>query len=313
MSERFKKDRIVAHGPSTRVVRLTSGERVSFAPEALHDMVRQAREGFIAMNVEHLNMFPPMGRWSDGEVATLDDGEQQLLLCGETLDQFTASSEIVDPFRGDADDGTAPEVIEVSLGVESRNFDPQAWDEVAADCPVPVKQVHKWSSLPPIEWVLTIPVAWGAAKFMGSFLERLGAAAGDGLVEWLKKTSHRAHEPERDRYVTLSFELDDGRIVYGFIPFVADDDEMDEVKAALAAGGTLAEVAGRLNDGFATNAHLVAYLFDGSEWNLAWFVTDDGTYSTRYFSEHMPDPERFLGRPPWPGFSGPEPQSPPEA
>lgn len=309
----YEKSRIVAHGPSTRVVRLATGEQVSFSPEALHDIARQAREGFIAMNVEHLNLFPPMGRWSDGEVTTLEDGEQQVMLYGETLDHFTASTEIVDPFRGDANGETAPDVLEASLEVESRNFDPKAWQEAATDCPIPVRHVHKWSALPPIEWVISIPVAWGAAKFMGSFLERLGAAAGDSLVEWLKDTSRKAREPERDRYVTMSFDLDDGRTVYGFIPFAADDDELTAVKEALDSAGTLAEVAGRLNEGVATNTSLVAYLFGGSAWNLAWFVTDEGAFSTRYFSEHMPDPERFLGRPLLSGLRTPEPQSPPDA
>ena len=313
MSEGFEKHRIVAHGPSTRVVRLTTGERVRFAPEALHDIVRQAREGFIAMNVEHLNLFPPVGRWSDGEVTTLDDGELQVLLYGETLDQFTASTDIVDPFQGDDSTGSPPEALAVSLGAESRNFDPEVWKEAAASCPLPVKQVHKWSSLPPIEWVLTIPVAWGAAKFLGSFLDRLGTATGDAFVEWLKVTSRKAHEPERDRYVTLSFDLGDGRIVYGFIPFAAEDDELFAVREALDSAGALAEVAGQLNAGVATNAHLVAYLFDGREWRLAWFVTDDGAYSTRYFSENMPDPERFLGRPVLSDPSVREPTPLPEA
>lgn len=297
MSSGFEKRRIVAHGPSTRVVQLTTGERVSFAPEALHDIVRQAREGFIAMNIEHLNMLPPVGRWSDGEVKPQDDGEQQVLLYGDMLDQFVASSEFDDPFIPDVDGGLAPDLVDASLGVEARNFDPETWQEAAAECPLPVRELHKWSSLPPIEWVVTIPVAWGAAKFLGSFLERLGAAAGDALVDWLKTTSRRARESERDRYVTLSFDLDDGRQVCGFIPFASDDDELETVKAALDSAGTLAEVAGLLNDGTGPSAHRVAYLFDGSDWKLAWYVTDEGAYCTKYFSDHMPNPERFLGRP----------------
>lgn len=312
MTTGYEKRRIVAHGPSTRVVQLTTGERVRFAPEALHDMVRQAREGFIAMNIEHLNMLPPVGRWSDGEVKSLEDGEQQVLLYGETLDQFVASAEIDDPFLPDFDGGPTPDLVDVSLGVEARNFDPETWKEAAAECPLPVKELHKWSSLPPIEWVVTVPVAWGAAKFLGSFLERLGAAAGDSLIEWLKATSRKAREPERDRYVTLSFDLDDGRQVFGFIPFEADDDELTAVTAALDSAGTLAEVAGQINDGVGPSAHRVAYLFNGSDWKLAWFVTGDGAYCTKYFSDNMPDPERFLGRPLLSGFPTGEPPSPNE-
>lgn len=297
MSKDFEKRRVVAHGPSTRVIQLTTGERVSFAPEALHDIVRQAREGFIAMNIEHLNMLPPVGRWSDGEVKSLEDGEQQVLLYGEMLDQFVASVEIEDPFLPYEDGGPAPDLVDVSLAVEARNFDAETWKEAATECPLPVKELHKWSSLPPIEWVVTVPVVWGAAKFLGSFLERMGVAAGDALVDWLKATSRKAREPERDRYVTLSFDLADGRQVFGFVPFAPDDDELLAVTAALASAGTLAGVAGRLNEGAEPGAHRVAYLFDGSDWKLAWYVTDRGAYCTKFFSENMPDPERFLGQP----------------
>jgi len=41
--------------------------------EALQGMVRQAREGFTGLNIQHFNMFPPASRWSDGEVKALED------------------------------------------------------------------------------------------------------------------------------------------------------------------------------------------------------------------------------------------------
>lgn len=214
------------------------------------------------------------------------------------------------PSSPDADGGPAPALIAMSLAAEARNFDLDTWKEAAAECPLPVKELHKWSSLPPMEWVVSVPVVWGAAKFLGSFLERMGAATGDALVDWLKATSRKAREPERDRYVTLSFDLADGRQVFGFVPFAPDDDELLSVTAALESAGTLAEVAGRLNDGAERSAHRVAYLFDGSEWRLAWFVTDAGAYCTRFFADNTPDPERFLGGPVLPEFPTGEPQPP---
>jgi hypothetical protein len=306
MTSDFEQSRIVAHGPSTRVVELTTGQHVRFAPEALHDMARQARDGFIAMNIEHFGMIPPIGRWSDAEVKTLEDGEQQLFMYGEYIDQYQANADIQDPFLPPEMSDNAPTSIEATLGVETRNFNAEDWAEAVAECPVPVKEHHKWSSLPPIEWVLTIPVMWGATKFAGSFLERLGSEAGDALVGWLKRTSRKAHESQRDRFITLSFDLDDGRQVLGFLPFTANDDQLATVASALDAAGTLAEVAGRLNDGSDRNAHRVAYLFDGEVWRLAWFVTDQGAYSTKYFAENMPDPERFLGRPLLPELPAPD-------
>jgi hypothetical protein len=311
MTPQFEKRRMVARGPSTRSVELTTGEKVGFTPEALHDMVRQAREGFIAMHVEHLDMLPPVGRWSDGEVMLQEDGEQQVLLYGAVLDRYVASAPFGDPFRpSDAPTDPAPVTIDVSLAVEARNFEPEVWKDAASECPMPVKEVHKWSSLPPIEWIFMVPVAWGAARFAGSFLERLGGAAGDALVNWIKETSRRAREPDRDRYVTLQFDLGGGRQVLGFVPFAGDDDGLVAVSEALDSAGPLAEVAGRLNDGVVKDAYRIAYMFDGSDWRLAWFVTDGGAYSTEYFSDHMPDPERFLGRPLLPEWQTDEPTEP---
>jgi hypothetical protein len=297
MTDDFEESRIVAAGPTTRVVELTTGEHVSFASEALHDMARQARENFIPMNIEHFGMLPPIGRWSDAEVKTMDDGAEQLFMYGEYLDQYQASADIADPFQADEilDDG--PTSVAATLGAEARNFADEDWAQSVSDCPVPIEAHHKWAALPPIEWVLSIPVLWGATKFAGSFLERLGSEAADSLVGWLKRTSRKALESQRDRFVTLSFDLDDGGQVYGFIPFTADDDELATVAAALEAAGTLAEVAGRLNDGSHRDAHRIAYLFDGESWRLAWFVSDQGAFSTKYFAENMPDAERFLGHP----------------
>lgn len=70
--------------------------------------------------------------------------------------------------------------------------------------------------------------------------------------------------------MTLSFDLNDGRQVFGFIPFGAQEDDLAAVTAALDSD---------------------------REWKLARFVTDDGAYCTKYFSDNMPDPERFLGQP----------------
>lgn len=103
MSDGFEERRIVAHGSSTRAVQLTTGERASFAPEAVHDLVRQAR------------------------------------LYGEMLDQFIAYGKIDDPLLPDVDAGPWPAVVEVSLGVEARNFDPDTWKDAVAECPLPIK------------------------------------------------------------------------------------------------------------------------------------------------------------------------------
>jgi hypothetical protein len=265
-------------------------------------MIRQAREGFIAMNVEHLNLLPPIGRWNDGEIRDLEDGEQQVLLYGDMLRQFQAQADIADPFALQTPSTTdaAPIGLDLTIQAEARNFDPETWANASSASPFPVAETHKWSELPPLEWLLAVPVTWGAVRFAGSFLDRLGAAAGDSLVTWIRDTSRRAKEADRDRYVTLSFELYVGRVVYGFVPVQADDDEVSVLRSALEMAGGLAEVAGAQRSGAAPAAHRIAYFFDGSQWQLGWFVTDEGVFRTKYFSDHAPDPERFLGRPLFP-------------
>ncbi|MFL6123728.1 hypothetical protein [Actinophytocola sp.] len=267
-------------------------------PEALEGMLRQAREGFVVMNIEHLNVYPPFARWSDGEIRTLDDGEKQIYLFGEPIEQYVATADVPDPF------GSAPDVdiapfeghIKASIEAEPRNFDQDTWASVRAESPLPIKEVSKWSALPPLEWLLAIPVIWGLKRFAGSFLDRLGSLSAEGLASWIRNSSQRSLDAQRDRYLTISMELDGYRWVRGFVPFGPDDDET-VIKEALDSAGYLAEVAGLQNEGATQNAQQIAYVFDGLEWHLAWFIRDGVAYQTRYFADHMPQPERFLGQP----------------
>jgi hypothetical protein len=256
------------------------------------------------MNLEHLSFLPPIGRWSDGEIKELDDGEQQVLLYGIPLPHYEATADLADPFIPTLSSDMAAPTVTATICAEARNFEPEDWSTSISESPLPVVETHKWTALPPLEWMLAIPVTWGAVRFVGSFLDRLGAAAADGLVDWLKRTSRKAKEAERDRFVTIALELEDGRAVYGFVPFSADDDELVVVRRALETGGRLAEVAGAQNDGTTQSAHRIAYLFDGVDWHLAWFVTDSGVYRTRNFAENAPQPERFLGYPMLPDEAG---------
>lgn len=187
----------------------------------------------------------------------------------------------------------APESVDVDVQVETRNFEPEVWKELADASPLPLQAVQKWSSLPPLEWLLAIPVTWGAAKFAGSFLERLGGLTADRLTQWIGRASDAAKEPGRDRFVTLSFELADGRRLLGFVPFSAGAD-LAELGAAVDNAGKLAEIAGNWRDATKVDARIVGYLYSAGRWRLAWFVTDSMVFRTPYFVQNLPDPSRFL-------------------
>lgn len=287
--------KITAGGPTTRTVELPSGERFRFTKEALAGMADQTREQFIPMNIEHLTLMPPIGRWYDAEVVDLDDGESQLVMHGAAITHFDATDDLPDPFAPPEHQGTGegPPLIPVGVEAEARNYDSPAWNDIVSAAPVPVEAVHKWAALPPIEWILAIPVTWGMAKFAGSFLDRLGASAAEGLIGWVTRSSQRAKSPDRDRFVTLRFEIDDRCTVYGFVPFTADDGS-EPLQRAIDAAGTLAEVAGAQRSGTGMAAHAIAYGFDGTRWRLAWFVTDRGAFRTRYYLMNMPQTDRFL-------------------
>jgi len=220
-------------------------------------------------------------------------------MLGERTPQHRLPEDFGDPFAVTDDAVAGPSAVEATVEAEARNFDAATWSRAEEECPLPLRGHSKWSALPPIEWVITIPVAWGVARFLGSFLDRLGSAAAESLVEWIKSTSQKAREANRDRFVTLDFDLDDGRQVLGFIPFVAEAEDLDYVRVAIDSSNKLAEVAGNLQDGLARDAHRIAYLFSEGSWHLAWFVTDEGAYLTEYFAKNVPSPDRFLaGRAP---------------
>lgn len=294
----FEQSRYVFQGGTTRPVVLTTGERVSFAPEALESILGQVRSKFIPMTFEHLSMLPPMGRINDGEIRTADDGHQELNLFGIPLDHYSANVDIDDPFSPRDVEGVPMPSLSASLEAESRNYEKEDWDVAIEDAPLPLKEVSKWSSLPPLEWLIAVPVTWGAAKYFGSFLTELGKDNAQSLISWIRDKSRRAKEAERKRYVTLALQLDDGRMVLGFLPFDAEDDELASVEGGLTEAAYLASVAGAQRDGVTRRAERIAYVYHDGEWELAWFVTEEGVYRTKFYDEHLPSVGEYLGLPP---------------
>ncbi|SKB03147.1 hypothetical protein SAMN06295879_3669 [Agreia bicolorata] len=279
---------------TTKPTVLASGERVVFARQALEGMIAQIDAEFIPLNQEHLTLYPPTGRIIGGSLEPTNDGYEALVVEGVALPIRDQSAD-EDPFAllGEIQE-EAPETISVTVQVETRNFELADWKTIAEASPLPVEEVQKWSSLPPIEWLIAIPVTWGAAKFAGSFFERLGGLTAETLTRWIGKASNFAKESHRDRFVTLSFDLPDGRRLMGFVPFSPDTD-LVMLGDAVDDAAELAEIAGAWRETTGVDARIIAYLYSAGKWRLAWFVTDSMVFRTPYFIEHLPDPLRFLG------------------
>lgn len=168
-----------------------------------------------------------------------------------------------------------------------------------ADAPIPVEEKHAWADLPPIIWMLSIPVTWGAVKFAGSFLGRLGEAAPDGLVGWIKRAAQAAKQPARENLVEIRFDQKGSFAILGFAALdPRSDTSAADLQKALDAAGLLAEFAGSVAAGQQpAQLRQCAFQWDNDRWRLAWWATDDEVYVTPWFSQNYPDPQRFLGRP----------------
>lgn len=291
------------HAGSTRVVTLRGrgGERVAFSREALEGMARQAREHFIPMTVEHLDFLPPIGRWRDGELVTAQDGETDLFLVGGPLRQLVPAGEDPDPFSmlPEMPVGLPLPDLDIAVTFEHSNFERADLLSIRSEAPIRVEAEERWAELPPLVWTLAIPVTWGAMKFAGAFFETLGKATADALVGWVRRAWNRSKEPDRDRLLTLRFDLPDGASIYGFIPSAFDDPEAAaNLERALASSGELASLAGAQSEQpIFAGLQRAAFILDGAAWRLAWWTDGEGVYRTNWFERYAPDPSRFLGRP----------------
>jgi hypothetical protein len=286
------------------MVQLTTGERVAFTREALEGIVEQVESRFIPMSVEHLSFLPPVGRWHKGEIIQADDGAQELILRGRYLKRLHPVNADPDPWEflsaRTANAPAAPQLIEIEdVSFASRVFDQEAVESAKLDAPVPVSEEERWSTLPPIEWVIAIRVVWGMTRFFGSFFDTLGRETAEALVRWLRDLSAAAKDGERDRIVTVRFVLPNETIVYGFIPIAADDPFDDQLVPALDSAGRVATFAGaQATAEILGDARQAAFLWRDGDWNLAWSVhADDTVRVTNWFLANEPDPTRFLGRP----------------
>jgi hypothetical protein len=235
------QEEIVARGPSTRAVPLRGEDYlVSFTKEALAGMVEQVQSGYVIMNIDHLSYLPPVGHWHRAEVVTDDEGHSELMMYGHLLLNRRATDNVLS--EGPKEGAEGPDSISgAQILLESRNFEPEVWQSINEESPLPVHEQAAWSSLPPLVWVIIIPVAWGVVQFSGSFLKRLGEAAADGLVKWIQTQAPRARDSSRESLIEVRFEIASNLCVSGFIPFNAKTQgAIDELRQGLEGLGPLA-------------------------------------------------------------------------
>jgi hypothetical protein len=275
-----------------------SGYMERFAKEALVSAVEQVSAGYVRMNVEHLSYLPPIGHWHRAEVEDDDEGHSELVMYGHYLPFRRASDSVLSDGPSTAEPG--PDHISgATIEIEPRNFEPEVWEDLVEEPPLPVRQHAARSVLPPLIWVLSVPVTWGVTKFMGSFLEKLGDAAGEGLAYWIKNQTARARESSRDSMVEVQFEIAPNLTVSAFIPFNAGTRAaVEELREGLDGLGPVASFAGWMTgDDHPTEVRLVAFFYKDGVWNLGWWSSPDAAYITSWFEKNYPDPKRFLDRP----------------
>lgn len=303
MTMRWEESGFRARALSTRPVQIADeNQQTRFTRGALEDMARQVSEKFVAVTIEHLDYLPPIGRWYEASVVEASDGEFELEMNGRALRQLIPTgNDPADPLDTVATlpEQTIPNAVLPVISFEARNFEVSDLPVIEAGAPFPMILEHRWSQLPPLIWTLSIPVVWGACKFAGSFLETLGKVSAEALAGWLRASWSRSKDPNRDRILSVQFDLGDGVFIYGFIPSQPDaaDDE-HTIAAGLRQSDLLAAFAGAQKEREILPAlKRAAFIFMDSRWRLAWWTDGDSVFRTHWFDDHTLDPARFLGRP----------------
>src|SRR5262249_24548545 len=156
---------------------------VSITREALASVVPQIQSGYVTMNVEHLSYLPPVGRWHSAEIEDDADGHSELVMYGHRLHMRRTPDQVLSEESGDG--SSAPEsIVGEKFFLDPGTFDPNVWLILKETPPLPVRERFAWSSLPPLIWLVLVPVTWAATQFGGGFMKRLGEATADDFVDW---------------------------------------------------------------------------------------------------------------------------------
>lgn len=287
-------------GPSTKPTTLTSGETIAFAKEALEDAVDRIRSNFIPQPVEHLAFLPPVGRIADAELIE-HEGHFWLALREEPLAPGT-STDMVLPIAPDAatEDGSALS-LSVSLSTEPRNFEDADFAAIKDSAPSEVGEIALHSDLPPLVWSFILMTSGlgfvGAKAFVQEFYKQLGTESATAFVTWLKSSSSKAKDAEREQLAEFRIESSGGTTVLAFCPFnPGAQQSLAELTEAVTRIADVAMFVANIDkDGVAVSARQVAFIWDDGGWHLAWWATDSGSFATEWLKVNAPDPSRFLG------------------
>ena len=191
----------------------------------------------------------------------------------------------------------APDLA-VRILYDRRNFDPGVADVIEEESGGLAFPLERQSEFPPLEYVIAIPVVWGAVRFFGAFFDELGRAAGQGLSTKIASWTGESKDPSRTSVLKLDFELPHGAHLAGFV-FAARGEIEPAVDDLLGAAEGLATIAGLQKDsGVLPGMKLAAYFLDEGEWELGWWTDGDSVIITNWFKENPPDVEGVLGRKP---------------
>ena len=284
---------------STRPVQLLGDDFLTqLTRSALENMVEQLGQKDIWCYVEHLDFLPPLGRWREAEIREADDGEAELYFIGRRLPQYVAETT---PRLSDRisrlPSSTSPP-LSVRLEYDRRSFDPKTATSIEQESGGIASPVERRAEIPPLEYWLIIPVVWGATRFLGSFFDQLGQAAGEALTTKIASWTKKSKQPDRSTVFVLDFRLPDGARLSGFV-FAAPNEVGSTIAAALRVSGDLATVAGlQKEDEFLPGMKQAAYFFDGEEWQLGWWTDGECVVLTKWFGANIPNVEGVLGQHP---------------
>ncbi len=285
---------------TTRPVRARGDDHLTrFAPDCLHDMARQVEDNCVWFNIEHLSFLPPFGRWRSAEIELCEDGEEELFFDGEELPHYVGSFDDDALYERVAHLAVRPAPsVKAEIHYDRRNHDRPTARDIKLESRCPARARERRAELPPLEYVLSIPVVWGAARFAGAFLEELGRAAGEALAGKIRTWAGKSKQPDRSLVFAVKFKLDDHRRLRGFV--IAGPSEGDEVlERALDNVEHLATIAG-----FQAEQDLLpgmiesAFFFDGERWRLGWWTDGERVIQTSWLQQNPPDVVGVLGRPP---------------
>jgi hypothetical protein len=296
--EQQVREFVLRTGASTRVVTLRTGERVAYAREALDGMLRQVGSRFVPLAVEHLTYLPPSGRIHGGEIVEDDDGHAELYLHARELTADRAADLTLPPVAFRDAEPFDQQLGDVEVLATARNFSPADWRAIEADAPIPLREAEAQSLLPPIHWLIVVPVVWGITQFAGGFLQRMGQDVAERLVGWIARSAARARDAERENLVQVRFETAGGVAISGFLPLdIGSSAATEELRAGLENLGPVAEFAGAVAAEGGQELQLAAFFYSDGQWVLGWWASPDRVFVSRWFDRNYPDPSRFLGRP----------------